>query len=206
MMMMMYVLYQVNTMKQIFNNLTEIKSSRTHATPLGHIILILNQSLFVFTPQRLVPSRERTHFNLVVFGLIIQGIELTFYNTRCGHTKQYTRCSPNTSIWYNDREITYVIVANLVCPHTTDAVRKSVNGIVFYRVTIIETQSMLLKQILYISSFVSRLEDMFSFTLKSTHMLKEIMNMLDLAEFVQHNIEIPPVHIYGHAVMCVIKT
>ena len=191
MMMVMYVLYQVNTMKQIFNKLTEIKSSRTHATPLGNIILILNQSLFVFTPQRLVPSRERTHFNLVVFGLIIPN-----------NTPDVVR----TPVYGTMIKITYVIVANLVCPHTTDAVRKSVNGIVFCRVTIIETQSMLLKQTLYISSFVSRLEDMFSFTLKSTHMLKEIMNMLDLAEFVQHNIEIPPVHIYEHAVMCVIKS
>ena len=57
-----------------------------HVIPLGHIILILGQSVFALSPQCCVLRGEASNSNFIVFGFTRPWHERTIYHTRCEHT------------------------------------------------------------------------------------------------------------------------
>ena len=60
-----------------------------HVAPLGHIILIPSQLVFVLSLSCYVLSGEATNTNCIVFGLTRPGLEPTIYHTRDEHTNHY---------------------------------------------------------------------------------------------------------------------
>ena len=54
--------------------------------PLGHIILIPNQPVFVLSPLCCVLSGEATNTNFIVFGWTRSELKPTIYHTRGKHT------------------------------------------------------------------------------------------------------------------------
>ena len=77
--------YSASSLKQ--------QSTGRHVAPLGHIILILNQSVF---------SGEATNSNFIIFGLTRSGLEPTMYCTRGEHVDHYTT---DAIIWRNSCRI-----------------------------------------------------------------------------------------------------
>jgi hypothetical protein len=64
--------------------------SGRHVDPLGHIILIPSQPVFVLSPLCCVISGEAINTNCIVFGLTRPGLEPTIYRTRCEIANHYT--------------------------------------------------------------------------------------------------------------------
>jgi hypothetical protein len=62
------------------------QSADRHAAPLGHIILISSQQVFVLSLLCRMFSGETTHTNCLVFGLTRSGLEPTIYHTGGGRT------------------------------------------------------------------------------------------------------------------------
>ena len=58
--------------------------------PLGHIILIPSQPVFVLSDYCCVVSGEATNTNFIIFGLIRSGLEPTIYRTGGEHANHYT--------------------------------------------------------------------------------------------------------------------
>jgi hypothetical protein len=62
-----------------------------HVGPLGHIILISSQPVFVLSPQCCVVSGEATNTNFLVFGWTQSGLKPTTYRIqRVKHANHYT--------------------------------------------------------------------------------------------------------------------
>ena len=75
--------YSTSSLKQ--------QSAHRHVAPLGHIILIPSQTVFVLFPEWCVLSGEATHINYcIVFGLNRSGFELTIYCTKGERANHYT--------------------------------------------------------------------------------------------------------------------
>jgi hypothetical protein len=70
--------YAVAAIKNFKNNNLVDK----HVAPLGHIIPILSQPAFTFTPYCSVLGGEATHTNCIVFGLTRLGHGPTIYSIR----------------------------------------------------------------------------------------------------------------------------
>ena len=66
------------------------QSPNSHAAPLGHIILIPNQSVFVLTPESCVLSGKAANTNCIVFCSTRPESEPTIYRTRGKHANQDT--------------------------------------------------------------------------------------------------------------------
>ena len=88
-MMMRSALYWTNTLSWIFIVPLKQQSADRHVAPLGHIILIPSQPVFVLSPQCCVLSGEATNTNFIVFGLTLSGLEPTIYRTRGEHANHY---------------------------------------------------------------------------------------------------------------------
>ena len=64
--------YSASSLKQ--------QSVGRHVVPLGHIILIPSQPVFVLSPYCCVHSGEATNTNFIIFGLTRSGLEPTIYH------------------------------------------------------------------------------------------------------------------------------
>ena len=65
------------------------KSADRHVAPLGHIILIPNQPVFVLSPYCCVLSGKATNTNFIVFSLTRSGLEPMIYCTQGEHTNHH---------------------------------------------------------------------------------------------------------------------
>ena len=74
----------------IFYSASSLKQQCTdsHVTPLGHIILIPNQTVCTLSPKYCMLSREATNTNFIIFGLTRPGLEPSAVLTNNGHDGQ----------------------------------------------------------------------------------------------------------------------
>ena len=75
-------LYSASSLKQ--------QAGNRHVASLAHIILILNQPVFAFSPKWRVLREEATHAHVIVFGLTRSVLEPTNYRTGVEHANHYT--------------------------------------------------------------------------------------------------------------------
>ena len=68
----------------------ERQSANRHVAPLGHIILIPSQSVFLLFHECCTLSRQSTNTICIVFGLTRSGLEPTIYHTRGEHANHNT--------------------------------------------------------------------------------------------------------------------
>ena len=66
---------------QLYHEEKKVIFNEMMIAPLGHIILIPSQPVFVLSPFCCVFSVEATNTNFVVFGLTRLGLEPTIYRT-----------------------------------------------------------------------------------------------------------------------------
>jgi hypothetical protein len=66
--------------------------------PLGHIILILRQPVFVLTPLSCVRREVAAYTNLIIFGFTRTRLEPTIYHTRGEHANNFTTDAVNDNI------------------------------------------------------------------------------------------------------------
>jgi hypothetical protein len=74
----------------INHSLCSCKSNNRHVAPLGHIILIPSQSVFLLFHECCTLSRQSTNTICIVFGLTRSGLEPTIYHTRGEHANHNT--------------------------------------------------------------------------------------------------------------------
>ena len=77
-------IYSASSLKQ--------QSADRHVAPLGHIILIPSQSVFLLTAACLA---EKQDIPIIVFGLTRSGLEPTIYSTWGEHADHYTTDAVN---------------------------------------------------------------------------------------------------------------
>ena len=129
--MMRSTLYQTNTLSWIyFYSTSSLKqqSAEKHVAPLGHIIPIPSQAVFVRSPYFCMLSRKATNINFIVFALTRSRFEPTIYHTHGEHAIitppmqnipifKCTNQRSNTRILSNSPINLFIVMFNLRDPY-----------------------------------------------------------------------------------------